>query len=109
LAVESRLMIEGRLALLVLLYVALDFSSPLIPGAVSFDADASVEGVRRSSAPVEAIAAAPGPEPTGQPVESDAALAALPDVPRRQPAGWRPTMARPHLSSTSAPGGAEDG
>ncbi|HEV8640464.1 MAG TPA: hypothetical protein VGV13_05140 [Methylomirabilota bacterium] len=34
------------LTVLLFLYVALDFSNPLMPGAVSFDADDSVEGVR---------------------------------------------------------------
>jgi hypothetical protein len=49
-----------RLALLLLLYVALDFSNPLMPGAVSFDLSESVEGVHavrpRIEAPSVAIA-----------------------------------------------------
>ncbi|HBH01064.1 MAG TPA: hypothetical protein DDZ42_03920 [Candidatus Rokubacteria bacterium] len=41
----------SRLAILfVLLYVAFDFANPLMPGAVSFDPDDSVEAVRASQA-----------------------------------------------------------
>jgi len=34
-----------RLTLLIALYVTLDFANPLMPGAVNFDPDESVEGV----------------------------------------------------------------
>lgn len=56
----------SRLAVLFfLLYVGLDFSSPLIPGAVSFDPDESVEGVRtgRVAAPDEGAGTRPAPAP----------------------------------------------
>lgn len=41
-----------RLVLLLLVYVAVDFANPLMPGAVSFNPDDSVEGVRASQARV---------------------------------------------------------
>lgn len=34
-----------KLAWLIAVYVTLDFANPLMPGAVTFDADASIEGV----------------------------------------------------------------
>ncbi|MBI2158262.1 MAG: hypothetical protein HYU26_15380, partial [Candidatus Rokubacteria bacterium] len=52
-------MTVSRLTLrLLLLYVALDFSNPLMPGAVSFDPDDSVEAVRagRLEPPAAAVA-----------------------------------------------------
>lgn len=39
------------LAVLLLAYLALDFANPLMPGAVSFDPDDSVEAVRGGHAP----------------------------------------------------------
>lgn len=52
-------MTVSRLTLLLLLfYVALDFSNPLIPGAVSFDPDESVEGVRAGRVAAPAATAA---------------------------------------------------
>ena len=41
-----------RLVLLLLVYVAVDFANPLMPGAVSFNPDDSVEAVRASQARV---------------------------------------------------------
>lgn len=38
-------MVGCRLLWLLLIYVTLDFSNPLMPGAVNFDADDSVDGV----------------------------------------------------------------
>jgi hypothetical protein len=37
---------RSRLILLVLLYLVLDFANPHMPGAVSFDPDESIDGVR---------------------------------------------------------------
>jgi hypothetical protein len=37
---------RSRLTLLVLLYLVLDFTNPHMPGAVSFDPDESIDGVR---------------------------------------------------------------
>ncbi len=39
------------LALILLAYVALDFANPLMPGAVTFDPDDSVEAVRAGHVP----------------------------------------------------------
>ncbi|MBI2014339.1 MAG: hypothetical protein HYS77_02180, partial [Candidatus Rokubacteria bacterium] len=50
----------SRLAILcVVLYVVLDFSNPLIPGAVSFDPDESVEAVRAGRVAAPAATATP--------------------------------------------------
>jgi hypothetical protein len=38
-------MVVPRLAWLILIYVTLDFANPLMPGAVNFDAEDSVDGV----------------------------------------------------------------
>lgn len=55
-------------ALVLLLYVALDFANPLMPGAVSFDAETSVEAVRPSpTLPTRRLAAPPRSGPTAEP------------------------------------------
>ncbi|MBI1737585.1 MAG: hypothetical protein HYR51_20630 [Candidatus Rokubacteria bacterium] len=53
--------VQRGLLVLVLLYVALDFTNPLIPGAVSFDPEACTEGARieRGRAAVVATPALP--------------------------------------------------
>ena len=43
---EVFLVVHRRLALLLLLYVSLDFANPLMPGAVTFDPSGSVDGLR---------------------------------------------------------------
>lgn len=73
----------SRLAVLfLLLYVALDFGNPLMPGAVSFDPEDCVEAVRagRVTAPADGVAVAPAPAPPRfEPVRSaDLPLAPVP-------------------------------
>jgi hypothetical protein len=46
-------------AILLLLYVAADFSNPMMPGAVSFDPSASVDGVRADRARADDTALPP--------------------------------------------------
>ena len=99
-------MTASRLTLLLLLlYVVLDFSNPLMPGAVSFDLDESVEAVRpgRLEPPATAGAATPAPAPSR--VESAApARSAL-----RRPAGRAaPPVVLTHLRRTPAPSRASD-
>jgi hypothetical protein len=54
-------MVRRRLALLLLLYVSLDFANPLMPGAVTFDPSGSVDGLRAPRVRVAAPAAVPAP------------------------------------------------
>ncbi|MBI1964092.1 MAG: hypothetical protein HYS37_12045 [Candidatus Rokubacteria bacterium] len=99
-------MTVSRLTLrLLLLYVALDFSNPLMPGAVSFDPDDSVEAVRagRLEPPAAAVAVTPVPAPAR--VES-----APPTRPAlRRPAGpAAPPVVLTHLRRTPAPSRTSD-
>jgi hypothetical protein len=54
-------MVCRRLALLLLLYVSLDFANPLMPGAVTFDPAGSVDGLRAPRVRVAAPAAVAAP------------------------------------------------
>ena len=95
----------SRLAFLLLLYVTLDFSNPMMPGAVSFDPDDCVEAVRagRLTTPADAVAAVPAPAPSRfEPVRR----AVLPRAPVMSPA---PPRERPaHAWRTPAPPPAPD-
>jgi hypothetical protein len=72
-------MTAGQLAVLVVVYLALDFGNPLLPGAVSFSVADTVEGLRagRPRAPAVGIAV---PLPAPQPVIP---VAAAPRADRR--------------------------
>jgi hypothetical protein len=99
-------MTRARLALLA--YVALDFANPLMPGAVSFDLSASIEGVHghrlRADGSVTPVAAAPRP----------LALAidrpARPRLPETTPAVGREPISPPRFRapSTEPPPPSED-
>ena len=97
----------SRLALLLILYVSLDFANPMMPGAVSFDPDDSVEAVRpdRSRADGDAAPEAPGPAPERPEPGLLVRLAARPAPgivpPRRAPVLPR---FRPARSPDPAPG-----
>ena len=59
---RARLAVAARVAFLgLVLYVALDFANPLMPGAVCFDPADSVEGVGRARASVAAPSIAVSP------------------------------------------------
>jgi hypothetical protein len=81
-----------------LLYLALDCANPLMPGAVCFDPEASVEALSRGRPPSPAVAAArPDVLP---PRAGEAALArrstSPPPLPRRRPVRRaRATLRRP--------------
>jgi hypothetical protein len=64
------------LVFLLAVYAACDFANPLMPGAVCFDAEASLDGLRpaREAGPVEAAPAGPAPRVTA-PVARPAAPA----------------------------------
>lgn len=70
------------LVLLVLVYVSLDFANPLMPGAVSFDADDSVEGVHADRFRVDGDVGSLAPLPIPAGVEPR--LASRGPGPRRQ-------------------------
>jgi hypothetical protein len=55
--------------LLLLVYVILDFGNPLMPGAVNFGADESVDGVphHRDGGPVALVAVSPPAKPDVRP------------------------------------------
>jgi hypothetical protein len=63
-------MVGRLLAVLIVLYIALDFTNPHMPGAVTFDPAKSIEGVHaernRGSQPVMITIAAPRPVRLGE-------------------------------------------
>ncbi len=73
------------LAGLLLLYVGADFANPLMPGAVSFDAAESVDGIRadrlRGPDATVTVAAAPLPLRPPPPVRTRLTSAARPVAP----------------------------
>jgi hypothetical protein len=94
--------------LLLVLYVCLDFANPLMPGAVTFDADESVEGVRaeRSRADGEAAAVVPVPAAEHLRPAPVVGVAARPrpglDLARAHLVMQRPT--RPRAADPAPPG-----
>ena len=99
---ESPAMVR-RVPALLLLYVVLDFANPLMPGAVNFDAGASVEAVRleRAWSPRALSAAVPVPAP---PLALSPALVSPPAAHPTRPAPTRPTrrLAAPPRSGPTA-------
>jgi hypothetical protein len=95
-----------RLALLFAVYLSLDFSNPLMPGAVSFGAEESVKA-RQAERPRGAeVSEAPPPLPTARararPAEASCSRSRrpAPDV----PCAWRALLQRSYPSlSRSAP------
>jgi hypothetical protein len=88
------------LPLVVLVYLALDFANPLMPGAVSFG-EASVEimnGDRARVGQLPAPAEPTGPIPAGPGAREIAAAPArpAPETGRRRPR-WRPALRRIRL------------
>jgi hypothetical protein len=96
-----------RLAPLLILYVSLDFANPMMPGAVSFDPDDSVEAIRPDRSRVDGDAAPAPPGPAAERLEPSrlVRLAARPAPgivpPRRAPVLPR---LRPARSPDPAPG-----
>jgi hypothetical protein len=76
--------------LLVLLYLSLDLSNPLMPGALSFEAADSVDAAGRVRVRSDAVAA-----PASAPRASRLDRAAAPPLARARPA---PLVARPVVS-----------
>lgn len=74
--------------LALLLYLALDFGNPLMPGAVSFDADESVDAMRGGEVRGHQEATVP---PVAQPARVDVADGARQPSVRRLPEGHRLT------------------
>jgi hypothetical protein len=100
-----------KLALLLAVYVSLDFSNPMMPGAVSFDADDSVEG-RRADRGREADADASAARlPAAAPLRSAAAAPAVMGRARPAPRGtpvWQPHVPRSYPSASSSTAPSED-
>jgi hypothetical protein len=91
-----------------LLYLAADFANPLMPGAVCFDPDDSVEGVgcARSSVMAPQVLAAPS-RATMPPVTATAPVT-RPTAPRRgSGAAWARPQARAALQPVSEPSSSE--
>jgi hypothetical protein len=101
--------VMGRLQLLVLVYVALDFGNPLMPGAVRFEGG-SLESVQADRAGREAVAAAPPPAT----LETADRLPPDPEIRPRIAAPVRPRRERrdvrrpPSSHASSSPSPAED-
>jgi hypothetical protein len=99
------------LLLVVLVYVAFDFSLADMPGAFMFDADGSIESVEvvRGRAPAEVIVLA-------APLGGSSPLAQRPrsDIGRRPPPGtavarhWRPLVNRLPRATVASPRPSED-
>ena len=101
--------VMGRIQLLVLLYVALDFANPLMPGAVRFESG-SIESVQADRAGREAVAATPAPSAleTADRLPPDPETRpriAAPDRPRPE---WRDVRRSPPSHASSSPSPAED-
>jgi len=93
-------MVVRALVLLIVLYIALDFTNPHMPGAVTFDPAKSIEGVHaeRTRQTQPATIAIPAPRPVRlveAPTQGFADERLVPLPARR----WR----TPHLQRTSAP------
>ncbi len=104
---ECPTMVRRAPALLLLIYVALDFANPLMPGAVNFDAASSVEAVRPERTARAAVAAVPAAPPS--PVVPGLVPAAAPRP--AHPVGVRPTrrLAAPPRSAPAAETPAQSG
>jgi hypothetical protein len=100
-----------KLALLFAVYVSLDFSNPMMPGAVSFDAGDSVEGRRtdrgrEADADVSAArlpAVAPRPSAASAPAVTERARPAARGTPV-----WQPYVRRSDPSASGSPAPSED-
>lgn len=103
-------MLRRWLALAFLLYVALDFANPMIPGAVTFDPDDTVEAVRADGAAAleQLIVIAPAPAPDA--VAPARLVPLVAPAPRTVPGAHRRFTRARRVPPTSrpAPPGAED-
>ncbi len=88
-------MMPWRLVLLVTLYVALDVANPLMPGAVVFDADASVELRQAGRFGAGDSVRAPIATPARADASSD--VATPPTSTRLLPRATRPHTTRPRV------------
>jgi hypothetical protein len=99
-----------RVALLLLLYVTMDFSNPHMPGALTFDAQDSVEGVHaergRSGPPVATVP--PAPRPAAPLADSRSSFARRVPPGAGQPRRWRAGHAGRTPVLASPAGGSED-
>jgi hypothetical protein len=90
-----------RLTLLFALYVALDLSSPFVPGAFNFNPDESIDGVsrhRESTGRPDLTASTPPPAPRPDAVEGTEASRPRPGLGARPRAvtGWLIAVRRAH-------------
>lgn len=100
------------LTLLILCYVSLDFSSPFIPGAFTFDPDGSIEGVfsRRDGAAWRVVPDARSPSPTSRAGTVTRPTGTITPVPRRSRAAseWLVDVRRAHAPVPEARTPSED-
>jgi hypothetical protein len=97
-----------RLTLLIGLYVCLDFASPFIPGAFSFNPDESVEGVsaHRRAVKVTVVAIA---SPAPKRAQTEAIARVAPPRPQSRPLGeWLIALRRAHSPTAATPLISED-
>jgi hypothetical protein len=102
--------VRSRLALVLLVYLSLDLANPLMPGALRFDPDASVEAVRahgqRHAPPLPAMPA--GGLPLDPERLAPAAAVGLGAAPAPSPLDWLVTIRRSHQASAPPPHPSED-
>ncbi len=90
-------MIHPRLALVLLLYLAVDLSNPLVPGAFAFDPDETQDAIRDARAPLDECVLSPALSlaAAGQrEVPERATLLVLPAPLPRMPVAARPARSR---------------
>ena len=97
-----------KLALLLAVYVSLDFSNPMMPGAVSFDTTDSVEGRRADRGREAEVEAGASHLPAVAPLRHAAVVPAVTGRARPAPRGapvWQAHLPRsyPCASASTAP------
>lgn len=97
------------LTLLLLLYVSLDFSNPLMPGAVSFDPGESTEGVHLQRLRADNLLSfvVPAPTPPAADVRSRPQPLVIRILATSAPRAWQVHLRRAQAASTD-PGPSPD-
>lgn len=103
-------MTARRLTLLLILYVALDFANPLMPGAVTFDAADCTDGVHSDAARGAGQLPAGVFVPSGDWITPPTAAAVRTPRPAapRLPGRWLNAVRRPSTPLAEPPGSVED-
>lgn len=98
-------------ALVVALYLALDVANPLMPGALGFGVQNSVDSRQADRARADDVTDPPSPRPTGahvDPIDLDVARLRPAPAPPRARAPHAPRRALPAFAPHAAPAPSDD-